>query len=272
MTALPKHMSSIITLTTDWGTDDYFVAAFKGQLLRYIPAARVIDISHHINVFDIMHAAYIVRNSYKFYPDHSIHLIGVDCIREKILDTEGNLPRRIVAVEKNNHIFIGPDSGIFDSIFTDGYEYAYELISYRELNRLKLNEFFISCCYKLLRGEKLVEIGSITNSLMVSHPRTASRVGDGIAGHVEFIDRFGNAITNISQHFFEENCNDRGFELFINSKISINKFSQYYDDVETGEVVAMWNSAGVLELSLNSGRMDKLIGLKKDSTIRIVFK
>ncbi|MBK8847207.1 MAG: SAM-dependent chlorinase/fluorinase [Bacteroidetes bacterium] len=265
-------MSSIITLTSDWGTDDYFVAAFKGQLLRFVPSATVIDISHHINPFDIMHAAYILRNSYKFFADNTIHLIGVDCIRVKTVDAAGNFPRRIVAVEKNNQIFIGPDSGLFNNLFTDGYDYAYEMISYRELNRLKLNEFFISCCYKLLRGEKLIEIGNITDSLMISYPRTPSRTGDGIAGHVEFIDRFGNAITNISQRFFEENCNEREFELFINSKISINKFSQYYDEEETGEVVAMWNSSGVLELALNTGRMDKLIGLKKDSTIRIVFK
>ena len=95
----------IITLTTDFGTRDYYAAVVKGEILSAIADAQIIDISHDIEPFDIMHGAYVLKNAYPHFPIGSIHIIGVN------LNSETGL-NHIVAT-KDGHIFIGPDNGIF---------------------------------------------------------------------------------------------------------------------------------------------------------------
>ena len=99
---------SIITLTTDFGEKDYYVAALKGKILSLKSDANIIDISHQISSYNIKHAALVLANSFFHFPKNSVHIIGVLSMYSK--------NSRYLAIKHSGHYFIGPDNGIFHLI------------------------------------------------------------------------------------------------------------------------------------------------------------
>jgi len=105
---------SVITLISDWNTADFYIGAIKGKITNSCPETRIIDISHNIPPFDILKAAFILRNSYKHFPQGSIHII---CVR-----TDTDKKHGYIAAFADNHIFITADNGIMSLIFENPYE------------------------------------------------------------------------------------------------------------------------------------------------------
>ena len=99
----------IITLTSDWGTKDHYLASVKGVILKQIPEARIVDISHNISPHNLTEAAFIIRNCYHDFPEGTIHIIGVSTIESE------HTPHTIICTE--GQYFIGADNGIFSLIF-----------------------------------------------------------------------------------------------------------------------------------------------------------
>ena len=106
---------AIITLTTDMGTRDHYVAAVKGAIYSQLEEAKIVDISHHLARFDIAQCAFMLRNSYKEFPKGTVHIIGVDPV--------GSVDRGHMLVECDGHYFIGADNGIFSIIRCNPEEY-----------------------------------------------------------------------------------------------------------------------------------------------------
>ena len=102
---------SIITLTTDYGLKDHFVGALKGRILTQYPEAKIVDISHHVDPFNVAEASYMVGAAYKSFPPGTIHIIG--------LLTEVNNNAGYIAIEAKGHFFIGADNGIFSLLFEE---------------------------------------------------------------------------------------------------------------------------------------------------------
>ena len=100
-----KDTMAIITLTTDMGLSDYYVAAVKGSILSEMPEVTIVDVSHVIAPFDRFKAAFVLKNAYHHFPEGTVHIIGVDTFEDEAT--------MHVAVKINNHYFIGADSGIF---------------------------------------------------------------------------------------------------------------------------------------------------------------
>src|SRR5437870_3047431 len=101
---------AIITLTTDLGLKDHYVAMLKGKILTSFPAANLVDISHDIQAFNIQQAAFILRNSYAYFPVNTIHLVNVMADRKQL---------RCVLIKYKNHYFAGVDNGLFSLICDD---------------------------------------------------------------------------------------------------------------------------------------------------------
>ncbi len=99
----------IITLTSDWGQRDYFLAAVKGKIMSLMPEVSIIDISHGISPFNLKQASFIIRNSYPHFPKGTVHMLSV--LTEKTEKTPH------LAVQYNGQFFIGADNGIFSLIF-----------------------------------------------------------------------------------------------------------------------------------------------------------
>ncbi len=112
---------TIVTLTTDWNTNDYYVGAIKGKILSQSTQAQVVDISHQVPVFNITYAAFILRNCFYNFPKGSVHIIGVN--------TEGGMDMPFLLIEYKKHYFIGTDNGIFGLLFNEEPDRIIELKS-----------------------------------------------------------------------------------------------------------------------------------------------
>ncbi|MBX7094258.1 MAG: SAM-dependent chlorinase/fluorinase [Flavobacteriales bacterium] len=273
---------AVITLTTDMGDRDYYVAALKGAVLRRLPDARLIDISHKISPFDIAQASFVIRNVYREFPEGTIHIIGINPDRVKRLspfDMRDEVKH--VIVEKEGHYFIGADNGIFSLLFDEAPERIFEITVDTGYNPevFPVKNVFIPIACDLAQGKMPEELGFPMDSI---HERAIFRPvveQNMIKGTVIYIDTYGNVITNITRDLFEKIKGDRDFTLYFRSEdYEITEISGSYGEVPEGEKVALFGSSGHLEIAINrgvegsGGGASSLFGLKLNDTIRIEFQ
>jgi S-adenosylmethionine hydrolase len=258
---------AIITLTTDMGISDYYVAAVKGAILSDMPEVTIVDVSHAIAPFDRFKAAFVLKNAFHHFPEGTVHIIGVETFEDEAT--------MHVAVKINNHYFIGADSGIFSLMFPN--QQADEIVQLtiqQDLQHLSFPMFnvFVKAACHIARGGSLDKIGRKTQnfrqSLMISPTLGELHLGASIV----HIDTFGNIITNIRQELFEEQRQNRRFVIIFrrNSK-NISRLSKGYNDVSDGEICAFFNSSNFLEIAINRGSLARLFGAKLNDIIRIEF-
>lgn len=257
---------AIITLTTDLGTKDHYVGVVKGTILKNCPTANIIDISHEIPPFNILQAAFTLKNSYQDFPEGSIHIIGVN--------PENNSTVHHLALEHDGHYFIGSDNGIFSLMFDEKPKRIFELnISGNEdALTFPTKEIFCQAACHLAKGGTLELIGRPTDEILEKALYRAVSVGDIIRGMVIHIDHYGNIITNIEQTFFKAFGSNRDFVIeFRDGSYDINKISKSYSEVVEGEKLALFSSSGLLEIAINKGNASRLLGIKNLDSIRIKF-
>jgi S-adenosylmethionine hydrolase len=229
----------IITLTTDLGTNDHYVGVLKGSILSECADATIVDISHEIPPYDILKAAYTLKNSFKHFPKGTIHIIGVNPeISEKALS---------LAIYHKGQYFIGADNGVFSLIFEE-------------------------------QPEKIVEIDIMVNPESITFPtkdiftKAACHLAKGGTLEMIHIDHYGNIITNIDKTFFKAFGQEREFKIeFRRGDYDITSISQFYSKVPEGEKLALFSSTGMLEIAMNKGNASKLLGMKESDIVRIEF-
>jgi len=255
---------SIVTLTTDWNTNDYYLGAIKGKILSQCPHLQIIDISHQVPAFNISNAAFILRNSFPNFPPGSIHIIGVN--------TEGSEDMPFLLVEYKKHFFIGTDNGIFGLMFTESPVRIISLNSPKKLQSFTSFSVFADTACKLASGENPESLGKTVKEYKQKIPIRAAIDKNVINGSVIYIDSFRNAITNISRELFERIGEDRNFEIFVQSNhYVINKINRYYHETSAGEILALFNSVDLLEIAMNKGNVADLLGLTTNSNVRVKF-
>jgi len=265
---------NIITLTSDYGTKDFFISAIKGRILSEMEHAKIIDISHNITPFHLTECAYIIQNAYKNFPKNTIHIIA--------LDTEKSKHKRHIATYIDGHYFITSDSGLLSLIFPKinateivdiniAGDYATELFPAKDI--------FVKAACHILRGGKLNILGENIQHLKSFTPPVPSEINNGetIVGEVIYIDRFGNLITNIEKDFFKQKKSQREFVIHLPRGNKVKKIDTTYSDVKESEIVILFNSSSLLEIAIN--RADKnaksgastLLGIKTGDQIIINF-
>lgn len=255
---------AIITLTSDLGTKDYYVSAVKGAILSELTDAVIVDITHEIEPFDIFQASYVLKNSYVNFPPGTVHIIGINA------QPDINAP--YTALYANGHYFIGSDNGIFSLLLDIAPEKIVVLNLKQNSNYLNfpIRDVFVKAACHIARGGTLEIIGNIRETF---NERTVFRPiveNDNLRGTVIYIDSYGNAISNISHKIFSDAAKGRNFAIdFV--KYSIDKISETYNEVAEGEIIAMFNSAGYLELSINKGKIAKLINMHLGDIITVRF-
>lgn len=263
---------AIITLTSDMGTKDHYVAAVKGAILSEIPETTIIDITHELPPFEIAQAWFVVKNAYRNFPAGSIHIIGIK--PEAVLPTNkgGHEESVHIAAEYDGHFFIGADNGLFSLIFDQLPENTVELnfpLDSDDLNFPTKHVFAKAACH-IARGGTLEVIGKKMESIkerMIFRP-----VLDGgvIKGTVIYIDNYGNLITNITSSIFKDGVKGRPYTIYIrDSGYDIKEIMNTYNDVVAGEKLALFNATGFLEIAINQGNASKLLGMKLNDTVRI---
>ena len=256
----------IITLTSDWKENDFYVASLKGKLLSACPEAQIIDINHRIKSFNGAHAAYIVRNSYPHFPENTIHIIAVNSEPEK----SGEL----LAARKDKHYFLCADNGILGLLGGAEPEEVIALTEqYQEADTFVTLSVFARVACELAKGTPLNKLGSPAKSYNRQTPLRATIDDQTITGSVIHIDSYQNAITNISRDLFKRVGNGRPFEIYVQNKYyMIDRINKRYNETEPGDLLAIFNASGLLEIAIRNGNAAGLLNLNTNSTIRVDFK
>jgi S-adenosylmethionine hydrolase len=256
----------VITLTTDWNKNDYYLAVIKGRLLGLCPDAKIIDISHQVPAFNIRQAAFLIKNSYLHFPDETIHIIGV---------SSSAAPNgKFLATKVNNQYFLTYDTGIFGQIFKNEPEEIVEINSTdKEFDIFPEFSVLIDAACKLIKGGTLSTIGTPAKDIIKTVPLRAAIEDSTITGRIIYIDSYRNAITNITRELFERVGENRPFEILVQSeRYRITKINKTYSETTLGELLALFNTIDLLEIAMNHGNVADLLALDTDSSVRVKFK
>lgn len=272
----------IITLTTDLGVKDYYVASLKGKIYGSCPDVKIVDITHYVSPFQIQKAAYLINGCYADFPDGTIHVIGVQS--EPIIDINHPEKNRLPSILKfKNQYFISNDNGFFSLIVKEeipqGFWKLDEAFSnpktLKDATKYLLVEAAINLCQQV--DISTFAIPSETYKKMI--PVRAVLTENEINGEITHIDVFGNIVTNITQSDFNRFGIGTRFIIRIGRSDSqqIDHISGTYSDAEEGELVALFNLNGFLEIAINMGTSESGGGVshmfryfEKDK-IRVVF-
>jgi S-adenosylmethionine hydrolase len=264
---------NIITLTSDMGIKDFYLAAIKGAIYKAFPEAKVVDVSHFVTPFDIAQAAFILKNAYPDFPEKTVHIISVD--------PESTESSHHIVVKYDGQFFIGNDNGMFSLMFGQQPEKVWKLKPPKDIgsSAFPSKSVFIWAATHLAQGGRPEDIGERidgVNMLAAFQPVVMPNL---IKGTVIFIDGYGNVITNVSKALFESTCKDRKYTIYFRGdSYGISKVSQSYNDVPPGEKMAIFGAGDFLEIAINrgvegsGGGANKLFGLKLNDIIRVEFE
>jgi hypothetical protein len=239
----------IITLLTDFGWGDGHIGAMKGVILAISPDCRIVDLAHHIPPHDVMGAAFVLGQTYSFFPPGTIHVAVVD-------PGVGGV-RKPLVLESEDYLFVGPDNGCFTLVLRREKEVqAYELSE----GRFRLpsvsqtfhgRDIFAPAAAHLSLDIPPGEMGPAVaihtlNTLAIPDPVLD---GDALLGEVIWIDHFGNLVTNISEEVLGGFAPTGAVEMEIKGE-RVRGLKTSYEEGGTGEIIALWGSAGFLEFSL----------------------
>ena len=258
----------IITLTTDLGITDHYLGAVKASILRQLPDAKIVDITNQVPSFNIRHAAFVLSNCYKEFPQGTIHIVGVDA--------ESKLDAPHIAIFANNHYFVGAENGIFSLILDVKPDKIVELNITQDSDNLTFptKDVFVKAACHIARGGTLELIGSPKPSFSVERSSFKATFDNvAIRGSIIHIDSYGNAITNIKEDLFKQVAKGRGFTIHLGNRghYTINNLHKKFSEVPGGEVLALFISTGHLEIAMNEGSASSLMGLQLNDIIRIEF-
>lgn len=243
----------IITLTSDFGLRDHYVACMKGVIIQINPAARIVDVTHEIAPHGVMQAAFVLRQIWPWFPPGTIHVA--------VVDPGVGTGRRILVGRYNDRFVVAPDNGIISHVHHDAV--------LQELRSVENRGFFGSEFSPTFHGRDVMApvaahlasgvapqvLGPTTDHLEVlkvsrPHPQDGMR----LIGEVLYVDRFGNLISNIAATDLKGLDGDPHHrpEVLLGGR-SVGLLHSTYGDVGLGETVALVGSTQMLEIAVNQG-------------------
>ena len=245
-----------ITLTTDFGYTDPFVGIMKGVIYRINPQARVVDLSHGIPAQNIMAGALVLRQSARYFPRETIHVV--------VVDPGVGSTRRALLVEIEENYFIGPDNGVLSLVMEErkptriihlsnpGYQLQPTSATFHG------RDIFAPAAAYLSRGIKPETFGEITEDFAKLIWPAILKSGTTMIGEIVYVDGFGNLSTNIGADDLKELS---GHRLRITFRdLSILGLAGHYAAVEQNTYVGLINSWGLLEIAIYKGSAQKRSG------------
>ncbi|HNP48987.1 MAG TPA: SAM-dependent chlorinase/fluorinase [Bacteroidia bacterium] len=259
---------ALLTLTTDWGLRDHYVAAFKGELIGLYQEIQLIDVTHDVEHFNILQASFILKSVFKRFPKGTIHYIGLNAADS----TQKSQNTDLLIVSANDHYFVGQDSGIFSLLLGETSMEIVRIVLPVNCSEEEQSTILMNSLIALVKGAKISELGEAHPSVHQSYLAQPTVDSDSIRATILYIDSFGNVIVNVDKELFERERRNRDFTIFLRKQLyDINKISAHYHEVEIGEIVAIFNRQGFLEIALNHDSAALLLGLKMMDPIRIEF-
>jgi S-adenosylmethionine hydrolase len=265
---------SIITLLTDFGLEDAYVGIMKGVILSVNPSAAIVDITHQVESFDLNQAAFIIKSSYRYFPEGSVHVV--------VVDPGVGSERAIVALKMKGHTFLAPDNGVLTLIIDEG--------DIESIVRVENSDYFLKAVSQTFQGRDIFAPVGAHISLGVDLKRLGKPVNkkdlvrlgipepfisekNELVGRIVFIDSFGNCITNIDlnrlESFYKAGAGQR-LQIMIGQQ-KLDGLSGNYNSVRPQNPLVIFGSFGYLEIAVNCGSARRYFGAQKGDTVRLIL-
>lgn len=255
---------AIVTLLTDSGESDHYVAAIKAKIISVNPGIRVEDISHQIKPADIAHAAFVLRAVFRDFPKGTVHLVGVDAT--------GNRGDAFIALQMEDHFFVGCDNGLFGLISDKPHQQLVELNAINSISTtFPERDVFAHAATKLASGVSITNLGKPMPTFKKMIDRQVKATKKQITGSIVRVDNMGNLITNISRETFNSLSKGKVFTIQFGGE-KFRRLHTQYNQAEQGECFIVFNSLNCLEIGIYKGNASELLGLGYDCTVNIIFE
>ncbi|MBP9926829.1 MAG: SAM-dependent chlorinase/fluorinase [Cyclobacteriaceae bacterium] len=255
---------AIITLLTDSGESDHYVGAMKAKILSINPELNLVDISHSIAACDIAHGAYVLKSVFRDFPKGTIHLVGVD--------SSGNRDDIFLALQLEDHFFVGVDNGLFGLISDQNHQQAVQLNTVNTLETtFPEKDILAAAAARLASGVAITTLGNSIASYRKMMNRQVKATKRIIAGHVLRVDNYGNLITNIAKKDFDILTKDRAYTIQFGGE-KFRRIHTNYFQTEQGDCFLIFNSLDLLEIGIYKGNASELLGLQYDSPVNVTFE
>jgi hypothetical protein len=244
---------SIITLLTDFGTADSYVAEMKGVLFSRAPGVTIVDISHQIAPGDIRAGQYLLHRTWKHFPEGTVHLAVVD----PGVGTE----RRALAAECGGQRFVAPDNGLLSFLPPNG-RFVSLPIPAGAAPTFHGRDVFAPAAAALAGGEALESLGTAITDPFCSPLPPPSHDGTTVVGEVIYVDRFGTLVSNISPSAVEP-----GVRIRVGG-VDVGPLRRTFADATRGALVAFTGSGGTVEVAVRDGSAARLLGVGVGAEVR----
>ena len=260
--------NAIITLTTDYGTNDHLVGTLKGVILKINPDVTIVDITHNVTPFDLLDGALTIGAAYSYFPSKTVHVVVVD----PGVGTE----RRPLLVSATNQYFIAPDNGVLSVI----YEREKESLIVRHANvehyylqpvskTFHGRDIFAPVASWLTKGWQTPSMGDeITDYKKFSIPRPKEADG-ALKGVVLRADTFGNLITNFRSEDLPESALANGSIKFQVGNQAVTRLVETFAQGNNGEAIAYLGSSGYIEIGINKGNASRTLSLGRGTPVTL---
>ena len=260
---------SIITLLTDFGIRDYFVASMKGVILNINPHAQIVDLSHEVEPHDIAAGAYLLKSCYRYFPDGTVHVA--------VVDPGVGTSRRPLLISTFRYWFIGPDNGLFSYVCEEESAVEVRHIQNRQYrldsegSTFDGRDLFSPAAAWLTKGQPLGSFGPLVKNyerLPINSPGWDNHV---MAGQIVHIDRFGNLISNLTQFQLTEmrGVTKRSAPYVRLAGKTVEGLVTSYSDGAPGVPQALINSNGQLEVFVREGNAAEILGVTRGARIEL---
>jgi hypothetical protein len=261
----------IITLTTDFGTNDHFVGVMKGVILDIVPDAAIVDICHSVQSFDVLDGALTISQAYSYFPTRTVHIV--------VVDPGVGTARRPILASSDRYHFIAPDNGVLSLVYAKesrmhvrhitSDHYFLQPVS----NTFHARDIFSPVAAYLAKEVDSMKFGDeIEEYVKFSAPKPKAVDATRLRGVVLKVDKFGNLITNITPQDAPMlfGAGAKKFKIVVGSK-EITEIRNAYAEGAPGEVIAILGSMGFLEIAANRAAAAQLTGAGKGAEVSIIL-
>jgi len=256
-----------IVLLTDFGLDNNFVGVVKGVIYSVNPEVKIIDLTHCITPQDIKEGAFYLLTSYRYFPKNSIFVV--------VIDPGVGSKRKVILVKTSKYYFLAPDNGVLSWVLRE--EKIEKIIEVNEKkyfikplsSTFQARDIFAPVAGYLSKGIPIENFGSKIKKIIIlsfPQPKIEEKI---IKGEILLIDRFGNAITNLSLREFAF-LKEGNFILKIKST-QVTKVRKFYSEIseKDKEPFIISESSGFWGISFNQGNFAKKFNIKKEEKFLI---
>jgi S-adenosyl-L-methionine hydrolase (adenosine-forming) len=259
----------IITLTTDFGTNDHFVGALKGVIVDIVPEVQLVDISHAVQAFDVLDGALTIAQTYSYFPNGTIHVV--------VVDPGVGTTRRPILASSDGYHFVAPDNGVLSMVYArEERIHVRHITSEHYFRQPVSNTFHARDIFGPVAGYLGKQVDShkfgdeIEDYVKFAAPRPKAAGENRIRGVVLKVDRFGNLITNVTPDDVPALFSGKSaaFKIVVGSR-EITEIHATYAEGAPGEVFGVLGSMGYLEIVANRAAASQITGASKGSEVTI---